>query len=85
MFLDLDSGVFTTKETAQAQVSSVVGIYAGTTVFSLTVQWFMCVVTASKPLKEEDEDEEETSSSKSCFPIREKLRILIGSASIHHR
>ncbi|KAL1537815.1 sodium/calcium exchanger NCL-like [Salvia divinorum] len=52
------SGVLGDKSNAQSQVSAVVGIYAGITVFSLTVQWFMTMLSASKsPRKEEDEQE----------------------------
>ncbi|KAH6777718.1 hypothetical protein C2S52_006683 [Perilla frutescens var. hirtella] len=73
MTLMILSGILSDREHAQSQVSVVVGVYAGITVFSLTVQWFVCMVSASTSLKEEESKEHaETSHS-----IKEKLRILI--------
>lgn len=80
LFLGEVSGIFSNKEDAQSQVSVVVGVYAGITVFSLTVQWFMCMVSASKPLKKDsDQHREEASQS-----AKEKLRILIGLFFVSH-
>ncbi|KAG8369839.1 hypothetical protein BUALT_Bualt14G0055400 [Buddleja alternifolia] len=42
--------VFSSKENAQSQVSVGVGIYAGITVFSLTVQWGFYVISGRKDL-----------------------------------
>ncbi|XP_042025987.1 sodium/calcium exchanger NCL-like [Salvia splendens] len=65
------SGVLGDKRDAQSQVSAVIGIYAGITVFSLTVQWFMTMLSASKSLKK-DADEQEHG-----FLSKIKLRKLI--------
>ncbi|XP_057764345.1 sodium/calcium exchanger NCL1-like [Salvia miltiorrhiza] len=43
MFMIL-SGIFSSKEGAQSQVAVGVSIYAGITVFSLTIQWGMCMI-----------------------------------------
>ncbi|KAH6790323.1 hypothetical protein C2S51_005329 [Perilla frutescens var. frutescens] len=78
MTLMILSGIFSDKEHAQSQVSVVVGVYAGITVFSLTVQWFMCMVSASKSLKEKESKEHAETSHSNCFPlIKEKLRIFV--------
>ncbi|KAH6769236.1 hypothetical protein C2S51_014572 [Perilla frutescens var. frutescens] len=79
MTLMILSGILSDKEHAQSQVSVVVGVYAGITVFSLTVQWFICMVSASTSLKEEESKEhtETLTSHSNCFSIKEKLRILI--------
>lgn len=75
MMLMIISGIFSNKEDAQSQVSVVVGVYAGVTVFGLTVQWFMCMVSASKSLKKDSgKHKEEEALQSNCFP---KLRILI--------
>lgn len=61
------SGVLGDKRNAQSQVSAVVGIYAGVTVFSLTVQWFMTMLSASKPLKKDADEQEHGFLSKIKF------------------
>ncbi|XP_057764340.1 sodium/calcium exchanger NCL-like [Salvia miltiorrhiza] len=42
------SGVLKSKESAQESVSSGVGVYAGSTVFNLTIVWGMCVIFGRK-------------------------------------
>lgn len=44
VFPDAVSGIFGSKESAQSQVSVGVGINAGITVFSLTIQWGMVMI-----------------------------------------
>ncbi|CAI9783707.1 unnamed protein product [Fraxinus pennsylvanica] len=47
------SGVFSRKEDAQSKVSLGVGIYAGITVFTLTLQWGVCVIFGRRNLAKE--------------------------------
>ncbi|KAL2475268.1 sodium/calcium exchanger family protein/calcium-binding EF hand family protein [Abeliophyllum distichum] len=47
------SGVFSSKEDAQSKVSLGVGIYAGMTVFTLTLQWGICVIFGRRKLAQE--------------------------------
>ncbi|KAL2494777.1 sodium/calcium exchanger family protein/calcium-binding EF hand family protein [Forsythia ovata] len=47
------SGVFSSKEDAQSKVSLGVGIYAGMTVFTLTLQWGICVIFGRRKLEQE--------------------------------
>ncbi|KAL0442688.1 UNVERIFIED_CONTAM: Sodium/calcium exchanger NCL1 [Sesamum latifolium] len=54
MMLMIVSGVFSSKENAQSQVSLGVGIYAGMTVFSLTLQWGVCVIFDTGVLVDRD-------------------------------
>ncbi|CAA0817833.1 sodium/calcium exchanger family protein / calcium-binding EF hand family protein [Striga hermonthica] len=72
------SGVFSSKENAQSQVSVGIGIYAGITVFSLTVHWGICVIFGRKGLKDNNKSNEnaQTSISSNCLPAKEKLIIL---------
>ncbi|XP_057764344.1 sodium/calcium exchanger NCL-like [Salvia miltiorrhiza] len=77
MMLMIISGVLGDKTNAQAQVSVVVGVYAGITVFSLTAQWFMTLVSASKSLSKGADEDEESSDSIYCFPKKLNLRSLI--------
>ncbi|KAL2494776.1 Calcium-binding EF-hand family protein [Forsythia ovata] len=44
MLMMIVSGVFSSKEDAQSAVSLGVGIFAGITVFTLTLQWGICVI-----------------------------------------
>ncbi|KAL3820380.1 hypothetical protein ACJIZ3_006285 [Penstemon smallii] len=48
MAMVIVSGVLKTKENAQVQVSFGVGVYAGSTVFNLTLLWGMCVIFGRK-------------------------------------
>lgn len=50
LFLFAVSGVLKSKESAQESVSFGVGVYAGSTVFNLTVVWGMCVIFGRKEL-----------------------------------
>ncbi|KAL2494933.1 sodium/calcium exchanger family protein/calcium-binding EF hand family protein [Forsythia ovata] len=47
------SGVFSSKEDAQSKVSLGVGIYAGMTVFTLTLQWGICVIFGRRKFAQE--------------------------------
>ncbi|KAG8369840.1 hypothetical protein BUALT_Bualt14G0055500 [Buddleja alternifolia] len=79
MMLMIVSGVFTSKENAQSQVSVGVGIYAGITVFSLTVQWGICVISGRKNLlhkPNDDDDHPQETSHSNCFLAKEKVLIL---------
>ncbi|EYU28050.1 hypothetical protein MIMGU_mgv1a023246mg [Erythranthe guttata] len=78
MMLMIVSGVFSSKENAQNQVSLGVGIYAGITVFSLTVQWGICVIVGRRDLKEKPNECDEIPHT-NCLPAREKISILKGS------
>ncbi|KAL6546537.1 hypothetical protein OROMI_022258 [Orobanche minor] len=75
MMLMIVSGVFSSKDTAQSQVSVGVGIYAGITVFSLTVHWGICVIFGRKDLMNKSKQHAEVSNS-NCLPAKEKLIIL---------
>ncbi|CAA2999336.1 sodium calcium exchanger NCL-like [Olea europaea subsp. europaea] len=48
MMMMILSGVFGSKETARSLVSLGVGIYAGITVFTLTLQWGICLIFGAK-------------------------------------
>ncbi|PIN25583.1 Ca2+ sensor (EF-Hand superfamily) [Handroanthus impetiginosus] len=63
MMLMIISGVFGSKENAQSQVSLGVGIYAGMTVFSLTLQWGVCVIFGKTDLLGKSKKHIEASSS----------------------
>ncbi|KAL2244396.1 UNVERIFIED_CONTAM: Sodium/calcium exchanger NCL1 [Sesamum indicum] len=75
MMLMIVSGVFSSKENAQSQVSLGVGIYAGMTVFSLTLQWGICVIFGRRELTDKSKEHAEASQS-SCLQAKEKLIIL---------
>ncbi|KAL0363434.1 UNVERIFIED_CONTAM: Sodium/calcium exchanger NCL1 [Sesamum calycinum] len=75
MMLMIVSGVFSSKENAQSQVSLGVGIYAGMTVFSLTLQWGVCVIFGRRELTDKSKEPAEASQS-SCLQAKEKLIIL---------
>ncbi|XP_012848461.1 PREDICTED: uncharacterized protein LOC105968379 [Erythranthe guttata] len=68
MMLMIVSGVFSSKENAQNQVSLGVGIYAGITVFSLTVQWGICVIVGRRDLKEKPNECDEIPHT-NCLPF----------------
>ncbi|KAK4440019.1 Sodium/calcium exchanger NCL1 [Sesamum alatum] len=75
VFPHVVSGVFSSKENAQSQVSLGVGIYAGMTVFSLTLQWGICVIFGRRELTDKSKEHTEASRS-NCLPAKEKLIIL---------
>lgn len=69
------SGVLKSKETAQDSVSFGVGVYAGSTVFNLTLLWGMCVIFGRKEFAKLPT----TGSSVSiCLMFKEKLSQLKG-------
>lgn len=79
-FFRVVSGIFSSKETAQAQVSVGVGIYTGITVFSLTIQWGVCVIFGRRSdlkKKKQKSDEHGETTHSNCFPAN-KLIILKG-------
>ncbi|PIN23300.1 Calmodulin and related proteins (EF-Hand superfamily) [Handroanthus impetiginosus] len=78
MMLVILSGVFGSKENAQSQVSGGVGTYAGITVFSLTLQWGICVIFGRTNLRSKSNDHSQMrpSNDSYCLPAREKLIIL---------
>ncbi|KAI3456189.1 hypothetical protein Pfo_012852 [Paulownia fortunei] len=75
MMLMIVSGVFSSKENAQSQVSLGVGIYAGITVFSLTLHWGICLIFGRRDLMHKSNEHAEASNSY-CLPAKEKLIIL---------
>ncbi|XP_075513691.1 sodium/calcium exchanger NCL-like [Primulina tabacum] len=78
MMLMIVSGVFMSKENAASQVSVGVGIYAGLTVFGLTLQWGICVIFGRRDLPQKSTDRIESSGS-NCLPAKEKLALLRGT------
>ncbi|GFQ05346.1 hypothetical protein PHJA_002678700 [Phtheirospermum japonicum] len=77
MMLMIVSGVFSSKENAQSQVSLGVGIYAGITVFSLTVHWGICVIFGRRDLMNKSkENSDQAASTSNCLAAKEKLIIL---------
>ncbi|KAL3643493.1 hypothetical protein CASFOL_014308 [Castilleja foliolosa] len=77
MMLMIVSGVFSSKENAQSQVSLGVGIYAGITVFSLTVHWGICVIFARRDLiNKSKEDTTDQATTSNCLAAKDKLTIL---------
>ncbi|KAG8369842.1 hypothetical protein BUALT_Bualt14G0055700 [Buddleja alternifolia] len=78
MMLMIVSGVFSSKGNARSQVSVGVGIYAGMTVFSLTVQWGICVISGRKDLLDNSNDDNhpQEASHSNSFLAKEKLLIL---------
>ncbi|KAL8468174.1 hypothetical protein ACS0TY_031419 [Phlomoides rotata] len=83
MTLMIVSGIFSSTETAQAQVSVGVGIYTGITVFSLTIQWGACVISGRRSdLNNKKSDEDGKTAHSYCFPAKEKLIILKDSGVV---
>ncbi|XP_073146437.1 sodium/calcium exchanger NCL-like [Henckelia pumila] len=70
MMLMIVTGVFLSKESAESQVSVGVGIYAGMTVFSLTLHWGICVIVGRRNLPQKSTIE---TSCSNCLPANEKL------------
>ncbi|CAI9760167.1 unnamed protein product [Fraxinus pennsylvanica] len=67
------SGVLQNKETAQSKVSFGVGVYAGSTVFNLTVMWGMCVIFGRTELSAKSTSKQTSSSVSKCLLAKEKL------------
>ncbi|PIN24279.1 Calmodulin and related proteins (EF-Hand superfamily) [Handroanthus impetiginosus] len=75
MMLVIVSGVFGSKENAQSQVSGGVGTYAGITVFSLTLQWGICVIFGRTNLRSKSNEHSQMrpSNDSYCLLARGKL------------
>ncbi|CAA2934620.1 Calmodulin and related s (EF-Hand superfamily) [Olea europaea subsp. europaea] len=69
------SGVFSSKEEAQSKVSLGVGIYAGITVFTLTLQWGVCVIFGRRKLAEQSTSShaEVAQTSSNCLLAKEVI------------
>ncbi|KAL2524238.1 sodium/calcium exchanger family protein/calcium-binding EF hand family protein [Abeliophyllum distichum] len=67
------SGVLQSKETAQYTVSYGVGVYAGSTVFNLTLLWGMCVIFGRTELSAKSASKQTRSSVSKCLLAKEKL------------
>ncbi|CAI9783708.1 unnamed protein product [Fraxinus pennsylvanica] len=69
------SGVFSSKEDAQSKVSLGVGIYAGITVFTLTLQWGVCVIFGRRKLPQESTSShaEVAQTSSNCLLAKEVI------------
>ncbi|KAK4485287.1 hypothetical protein RD792_007920 [Penstemon davidsonii] len=76
MMLMIVSGVFSPKGNAQSQVSLGVGIYAGMTVFSLTLQWGICVIFGRRDFLQNSSSQHIRVSSSNCLQAKEKLVVL---------
>ncbi|XP_073273858.1 sodium/calcium exchanger NCL-like [Primulina huaijiensis] len=80
MMLMIVSGVFMDKESAESQVSVGIGIYAGSTVFSLTLHWGVCVIFGRRDLPQKSTT---GTSCSDCLPANEKpLRLRDTGVSI---
>ncbi|KAL2494765.1 sodium/calcium exchanger family protein/calcium-binding EF hand family protein [Forsythia ovata] len=73
MLMMMLSGVLGSKENAQSQVSLGVGIYAGITVFTLTLQWGICLIVGARKLGPESRPDHSESSASCCLRDIEKL------------
>ncbi|XP_022893245.1 sodium/calcium exchanger NCL-like [Olea europaea var. sylvestris] len=69
------SGVFSSKEEAQSKVSLGVGIYAGITVFTLTLQWGVCLIFGRRKLAQESTHSHAKvqQSSSNCLQAKEVI------------
>ncbi|XP_022847570.1 sodium/calcium exchanger NCL-like [Olea europaea var. sylvestris] len=69
------SGVFSSKEDAQSKVSLGVGIYAGITVFTLTVQWGVCLIFGRRKLAQESRSSHKkiAQTSSNCLLAKEVI------------
>ncbi|CAI9783714.1 unnamed protein product [Fraxinus pennsylvanica] len=71
------TGVFGSKENAQSLVSLGVGIYAGITVFTLTLQWGICLIFGAKKWLDKSKTSEHSESQTSCcLQVKEKFNEL---------
>ncbi|KAL2475246.1 Calcium-binding EF-hand family protein [Abeliophyllum distichum] len=73
MLMMMLSGVLGSKENAQSLVSLGVGIYAGITVFTLTLQWGICLIVGARKLGQESRPDQSQSPALCCLRVREKL------------
>ncbi|KAL2519104.1 sodium/calcium exchanger family protein/calcium-binding EF hand family protein [Abeliophyllum distichum] len=67
------SGVLGSKENAQSQVSLGVGYYAGVTVFTLTLQWGICLIVGARKLGQKSRPDHSESPASCCLTFIEKL------------
>ncbi|KAL2494770.1 sodium/calcium exchanger family protein/calcium-binding EF hand family protein [Forsythia ovata] len=67
------SGVCSSKEDAQSMVSLAVGIYSGITVFTLTLQWGICVIFGRRKLPKDSTSDhtEEAPFTEHCLLAKE--------------
>lgn len=73
------SGLFTTSEDAQHQVSLGVAVYTGSTVLYLTLVWGMCVIFGRTELHEDTSTcESQGASTSKPFILKGKLAPLKG-------
>ncbi|KAL2519109.1 sodium/calcium exchanger family protein/calcium-binding EF hand family protein [Abeliophyllum distichum] len=72
MLMMMLSGVLGSKENAQSLVSLGVGIYAGITVFTLTLQWGICLIVGARKLGQESRPDHSSPAS-CCLRVIEKL------------
>ena len=71
------SGLAESKEVAQSRVSVAAGMYAGITVFCLTLTWGICVIFGSKSFPAENSPSQDSEAPTSGpMLIREKLSFL---------
>ncbi|KAL2494754.1 Calcium-binding EF-hand family protein [Forsythia ovata] len=78
------SGVLGSKENAQSQVSLGVGIYAGITVFTLTLQWGICLIVGARKLGKESRPDHSESPASCCLRVIKKLTELNGLPDLSH-
>ncbi|GFY91920.1 hypothetical protein Acr_08g0003160 [Actinidia rufa] len=80
MLVVLISGLAESKEVAQSRISIAVGMYAGITVFSLTLTWGICVIFGSKSFTAENSPSQDSEAPTSRpMLIRKKLSFLTKS------
>ncbi|KAI3739930.1 hypothetical protein L2E82_30344 [Cichorium intybus] len=73
------SGVLATASDAQNQVAFGVGMYAGSTIISLTLIWGFRIILSRDKLRGKEltpESEHQPDSSAKCFPLKQKLSVL---------
>ncbi|KAL2475260.1 sodium/calcium exchanger family protein/calcium-binding EF hand family protein [Abeliophyllum distichum] len=73
MMMMILSGVFGSKKNAQSLVSLGVGIYAGISVFTLTLQWGICLIVGGRKLQQESTPEHSEFPASCCLRVKEKL------------
>ncbi|CAI9783712.1 unnamed protein product [Fraxinus pennsylvanica] len=73
MLMVILSGVFGSKENAQSQVSLGVGIYAGITVFTLTLQWGTCLIVGGRKLRHDSTPQNSESPVSCCYRVKKEL------------
>ncbi|KAI8525635.1 hypothetical protein RHMOL_Rhmol13G0245900 [Rhododendron molle] len=76
MMVVLIAGLTENEEDAQSGVSVSVGVYAGSTVFCLTLQWGICVIFGRNSFKPESSTSQDSEHSTSRTSLKEKLSLL---------